>query len=264
MNLDLVGKTALITGGSRGIGKAVAFSLAGEGVDIAICAREEKSLAKTSKDLSDTFGTNVYFQTADTRDTDSINNFVSSTINKLGKIDILINNAAAPGGLVIGPLETADPEKLLSDIDTKVVGYLRASKAIAPHMKQLGWGRIINIGGLAARSGGTISGMRNIALTHLTKTLSGELGPYGINVNLVHPGVTRTERTKPLQQKISENEGVSIDELEKRSSLSVDVRRMIDASEVANVVTFLASPLSSAVTGEAIAAGGGVGPAVFP
>ena len=106
--------------------------------------------------------------------------------------------------------------------------------------------------------------MRNIALTHLTKTLSGELGPYGINVNLVHPGVTRTERTKPLQQKISENEGISIDELEKQSSLSVDVRRMIDASEVANVVTFLASPLSSAVTGEAIAAGGGVGPAVFP
>ena len=72
MNLDLVGKTALITGGSRGIGKAVAFSLAGEGVDIAICAREEKSLAKTSKDISDTFGTNVYFQTADAKDTDSI------------------------------------------------------------------------------------------------------------------------------------------------------------------------------------------------
>ena len=263
MNLDLAGKTALITGGSRGIGKAVAFSLAGEGVDIAICAREEKSLAKTSKDLSDTFGTNVYFQTADTRDTDSINNFVSSTINKLGKIDILINNAAAPGGLVMGPLETADPEKLLDDLDTKVVGYLRASKAIAPHMKRLGWGRIVNIGGLAARSGGTISGMRNIALTHLTKTLSNELGPHGINVNLVHPGATRTERTKPLQQEISENEGVSIDELEKRSSLGVDVRRMVDASEVASVVTFLASPLASAVTGEAIAAGGGVGPAVF-
>ena len=130
-------------------------------------------------------------------------------------------------------------------------------------MKRLGWGRIVNIGGLAARSGGTISGMRNIALTHLTKTLSNELGPYGINGNLVHPGATRTERTKPLQQEISENEGVSIDELEKRSSLGVDIRRMVDAAEVASVVTFLASPLASAVTGEAIAAGGGVGPAVF-
>ena len=263
MNLDLSGKTAMITGGSRGIGKSVAFSLAAEGVDIAICAREERSLAKTSKDLSNAFGTNVYFQTADTRNTESINDFVSATINKLGKVDILINNAAAPGGLVMGPLETADPEKLLDDLDTKVVGYLRASKAIAPHMKRLGWGRIVNIGGLAARSGGTISGMRNIALTHLTKTLSNELGPYGINVNLVHPGATRTERTQPLQQEISENEGVNIDELEKRSSLGVDVRRMIDASEVASLVTFLASPLASAVTGEAIAAGGGVGPAVF-
>jgi len=263
MDLDLSGKTALITGGSRGIGKSVAFSLAAEGVNIAICARKETSLAQTSKDLIDTFGTKVYFQTADTRDTESVNEFVSSTIKNLGKVDILINNAAAPGGLVMGPLATADPEKLLEDIDTKVVGYLRVSKAIAPHMKQLGWGRIINIGGLAARSGGTISGMRNLALTHLTKTLSNELGPYGINVNLVHPGATRTERTQPLQQKASENEGVSIEEIEKRAGVAVDVRRMIDASEVANLVTFLASPLASAITGEAIATGGGVGSAVF-
>ena len=126
-----------------------------------------------------------------------------------------------------------------------------------------GWGRIINIGGLAARSAGAISGMRNVALTHFTKTLSNELGPQGINVNIIHPGATRTERTAPMNQAQAKERNVSVKDVEDAVSAGIDIRRIVESEEVAFLAAFLASPKSSAITGEAIAAGGGVGSAVF-
>jgi NAD(P)-dependent dehydrogenase (short-subunit alcohol dehydrogenase family) len=137
----------------------------------------------------------------------------------------------------------------MADIDTKVVGYFRCAKAVAPHMQSQGWGRIINIGGLSARRAGTFSGMRNAALVHFTKTLSDQLGPDGITANLVHPGSTRTERTGPEQ--------------EERAAQTTSTRRMVDASEIGYVVTFLASARATAITGEVIAAGGGVPGVVY-
>ena len=173
---------------------------------------------------------------------------VQQAVDELGGLDILVNNAAAPGGLVLGPLPESDDGDLLSDINTKVVGYFRCAKAVAPHMQAQGWGRIINIGGLAARNAGTYSGLRNAALVHLTKTLSNQLGPDGINVNLVHPGATITERTS--------EEAAS-------GPMGNDIGRMVDATEVGYVVTFLASPMSVSIAGEVIAAGGGAGSSVY-
>ena len=263
MDLELKGKKAIVTGGSRGIGKAIALSLASEGVDIGICSRFMESLSATASEIERHTGQNVFFSAADTTDTESVESFISSAATELGGIDILVNNAAAPGGLVMGPLESASPDELLSDIDTKVVGYLRAAKAVAPYMKQQGWGRIINIGGLAARSAGAFSGMRNLALTHFTKTLSNELGPHGITVNIIHPGATRTERTGPMQKSQAREQDLTIEEVERKAAAGIDIRRLVESEEIAYLATFLASPKASAITGEAIAAGGGVGSAVF-
>ena len=116
-------------------------------------------------------------------------------------------------------------------------------------MRRQGWGRVINIGGLSARRAGAFSGLRNAALVHMTKTLSDQLGPDGITVNLVHPGATRTERTGPAE--------------EERGSQGNAIRRIIDASEIGYVVAFLASNKAGAITGESIAAGGGVVGAVY-
>ena len=138
---------------------------------------------------------------------------------------------------MLGPLPESDDDDLLSDINTKVVGYFRCAKAAAPHMQAQGWGRIINIGGLAARNAGTFSGLRNAALVHLTKTLSNQLGPDGINVNLVHPGATITERTS--QEAASDGASEQV--------MHVHIRRMVDATEVGYVVTFLASPKSISI-----------------
>ena len=263
MDLDLGGKTAIVTGGSRGIGKATAIELAREGVDVAICARSRDALDETADEIGRETGRRVVPIAADVTDGASVESMVEVAASAFGRIDILVNNAAMPGGLVMGPLAEADADDLMADLNTKVLGYLRCAKAVAPHMQRQGWGRIVNIGGLAARSGGTISGLRNAAVVHLTKTLSGELGPHGITVNVIHPGTTRTERSGPMYEGQAGRQGISVEEVERRVAEGIAIRRIVDAREIAYLVVFLSSPKASAITGEAIAAGGGAGPAVF-
>jgi NAD(P)-dependent dehydrogenase (short-subunit alcohol dehydrogenase family) len=249
MELELAGKVAIVTGGSKGVGKAIAQELAQEGVNVVVCARHREALEETAKALAQATGRRIVPIVADTTRWESVTRLVETTLTELGRIDILVNNAATPGGLVRGALAEADEGALLEDIDTKVVGYLRCAKAVAPHMQQRGWGRIINIGGLSGRRSGVISGLRNAAIVHLTKTLADQLGPHGITVNLVHPGATRTERTDQ--------------ETARRAAQSNAIRRMVDAQEIGQVVTFLASTKGAAITGVAIDASGGSIPVMF-
>jgi NAD(P)-dependent dehydrogenase (short-subunit alcohol dehydrogenase family) len=248
MDLGLTGRAAIVTGGSRGIGRAIARALASEGVNVAICARQRQALDEAAKALSEETGRRVIPIVADTMSSESVGRLVDTTLAAFGRVDLLVNNASTPGGMVRGPLAEADDKTLLEDIDTKVVGYLRCAKAVAPHMQGRSWGRIINIGGLSGRRSGNISGLRNAAIVHLTKTLADELGAHGITVNLVHPGPTRTERTDA--------------ETERRAATNA-IRRIVDASEIAHVVTFLASTKAANVTGVAIAARGRSIPVMF-
>ena len=248
MDLELTGRVAIVTGASRGVGKAIALELGLEGVDVAICARSRDALDTTAKGLADATGRRIVPIVADTTSSESVRRLVDTTLAQLGRIDILVNNAATPGGVVHGPLADADDKALLEDIDTKVVGYMRCAKAVAPHMQERGWGRIVNIGGLSGRRAGNISGLRNAAIVHLTKTLADQLGSHGITVNLVHPGLTRTERT---------------DEETERRARSNAIRRIVDAREIGLVVAFLASTKAAAVTGVAIDASGGSIPVMF-
>jgi NAD(P)-dependent dehydrogenase (short-subunit alcohol dehydrogenase family) len=126
-------------------------------------------------------------------------------------------------------------------------------------MRAQGWGRIVNISGLAARhAGNTVGSMRNVAVAAMSKNLADELGPAGIHVTVVHPGLTRTERTAPLLETRAKAEGMTLQALEQRMAASNSIKRLVDASEVADLVAFLASPKSIAINGEAIAAGGGM------
>ena len=264
MDLELDGKTAILTGGSKGIGKATAMELAREGVDLAICSRGSDALENAAAEVGQATGRRVVPIAADVTDRASVETMVERAASDLGRIDILVNNAAMPGGLVMGPLAEAQDEDLMADLNTKVLGYLRCARAAAPHMQLNGWGRIVNIAGLAARSGGSISGMRNAAVVHLTKTLSAELGPHGITVNTIHPGTTRTERSGPAyEEERAARQGVSVEEVERGVAEGIAIRRIVDAREIAYLVAFLVSPKAEAITGEAIAAGGGAGLSVF-
>lgn len=259
MDLELTGKVAVVTGGSRGIGKQVARQLALEGADVAIVARNPETLEATRKELADETGRRIEAFTVDTTDDASIRAMSGKVLAAFGRVDILVNSAAAPGGQQPPPkLDQIDTANFDGEMHTKVLGYLRCAREFAPSMREHGWGRIINISGLAARQAGTILGsVRNVAVVALTKNLADELGPHGINVTVVHPGTTRTERSEGVIAARAEATGLTPAEIEKQMADGNSIRHFVDAAEVAYVVTFLCSPKSIAINGDVIAAGGG-------
>jgi NAD(P)-dependent dehydrogenase (short-subunit alcohol dehydrogenase family) len=258
MDLQLRGKRAIVTGGSRGIGLAIADALASEGVDVAIAARDADALREAAGRLS-VHGTRIIGVATDTTDDQQVRDMVASVVAELGGVDILVNSAATPASSGPTPtLETLTDEAFLRELDTKVLGYLRCARAVAPHLKAAGWGRIISISGLNARNAGSISGsVRNVAVAAMTKNLADELGVHGINVTVVHPGMTVTERTPWLLSHRAEEKGVTPQDIEAGMSAGISIGRMVTAAEVASVVAFLASPRSVAINGDAVAVGGG-------
>ncbi|WP_328396591.1 SDR family NAD(P)-dependent oxidoreductase [Nocardia sp. NBC_00416] len=264
MDLNLGGKRAIVTGGSKGIGLAVARGLAAEGVDVVLAARSVEPLDAAARALAAETGRRVIGVPTDTGDDDQVRELVRRTVAELGGVDILVNSAATPwsAGSAADLADTTD-DVVRREIEIKVLGYLRTARAVAPHFVAQGWGRIINISGLGARQANSIAQtVRNISVSALTKNLADELGPKGVNVTVVHPGVTRTERlTQRLTAQAGES-GATVADLEAGLARN-SVGRIIDAREVADVVTFLASPRSIAITGDAVAVGGGVPGPVF-
>ncbi|MDX3244655.1 SDR family NAD(P)-dependent oxidoreductase [Streptomyces sp. ME18-1-4] len=263
MDLELTGRVAIVTGGSLGIGKAVTRELAREGADVVITARRLPALEATAKEIAAETGRRVVPISSDTTDTRSVRDMVRAAADELGRVDILVNGAAAPSGLVRNGVEDADPELLLADIDTKVVGYFRCAQAVTPYMKENGFGRIINIGGLTGRSSHALSGMRNLAVVHMAKALSDQLGPYGITVNTVHPGVVETEHIHELYEKEAAKRGITAAEVEADFAARTPIRRVLEAQEVAQSVCFLASPRAAAITGESLGIDGGLTRGIF-
>ncbi|TWB43968.1 SDR family oxidoreductase [Nitrospirillum pindoramense] len=258
MKLDLNERVAIVTGGSSGIGRAVAKVLAQQGTKVVITARRGDRLNTAAAELeAETAGT-VMPIPSDTTDQERVDGMVAAVMAAFDRIDILVNCAASPSSPAQGEILHLDGNALLGDLDTKVVGYARCAKAVAPHMVKRRWGRIINIGGLTGRSSNLLSGMRNVAVCHLTKTLSDQLGPDGVTVNALHPGVTQTEHIVELFETEAAKRGVSPAEIEAEFSAATPIRRVIRAEEVGYAVAFLASPLAAAITGESLAVDGGI------
>lgn len=259
MDLQLAGKRVVVTGGSKGIGKACALLLAREGCDVALVSRTQADLDAAASEIARATGRTVIGVACDTGDDESVRGMMRAVVARLGGVDILVNAAAKPGGQQPQPrLAEITDAAFNDDMNVKVLGYLRCAREAAPHMAVNGWGRIINISGLAARQTGSIIGsMRNVAVAALTKNLAEELGPLGINVTVVHPGLTRTEAIAGVIARRAASQGITPAEVESRMAEGNTVRRLIDASDIAAVVAFLASPLSVALNGDAIAAGGG-------
>jgi NAD(P)-dependent dehydrogenase (short-subunit alcohol dehydrogenase family) len=258
VDLQLTGRRALVTGGSRGIGKAVAAALLAEGAEVAIAARDPGRLDEAAAGLGGG-GLAVGAFTVDTGDDSSVRQLIAAVQDRLGGIDILVNCAARPAGQA-PPLSLPEitGDAFWSDVNVKVMGYLRCAQAVAPGMAAAGWGRIISVSGLAALSTGSVIGsIRNVAVSAMTKNLAEELGPSGVNVNAVHPGLTRTEATPGVIAAQAAASGQDPAEIERRMAARNLTRTLIDASQVAAVVAFLASPLSVSINGESIACGGG-------
>ncbi len=258
MDLGLKGRVAIVTGGSAGIGRAVARVLALEGAQVAIAARREDVLRVAAAELERETHQHILAVSTDTRVQEQVDKLVATVSAAFSRVDILVNCAANPSGLVRNEIEHLDDSALLQDLDTKVVGYARCAKAVASIMIRQRWGRIINIGGLTGRASNVISGMRNAAVCHLTKTLSDQLGPAGITVNAIHPGVIQTEHIVELFQREAKQRGTTVAEIEAEYAQATPIRRIIRAEEVGHAVAFLASDLAASVTGESLAVDGGI------
>jgi NAD(P)-dependent dehydrogenase (short-subunit alcohol dehydrogenase family) len=246
MDLGLAGSRALVTGRSRGIGLAVARSLAAEGARVALLGRDRDALAGAAALV----GRGTLTVRADTTDDAAVRAAVDQVARELEGLDVVVNAAApralpgqATGGLGL------DDEDFLRQVDVKALGYVRVVRAAAPHLEQDGGGRVVNIGGMNARATRSITGsVRNIAVVAITKNLADELGPLGVSVTCVHPGATVTDR-------------VADDEAFREIAAKNGIGRPITADEVAGVVTFLASPRAAAANGGVLTLDGGrVGP----
>jgi len=249
MDLELAGKLAIVTGGSRGIGKAVARELAREGASVVVVGRDQAALDASAQELSRETGRPVVAIAADTGSDDSVRAMVAAAVERLGGVDILVNAAAQPGGQAPPPrLAEISDAQFWPDVNVKVMGYLRCIREVVPHMAARGGGRIVSVSGLAARTtGSTIGSIRNVAVAALTKNLADELAPQRISLVVVHPGPVRTEKTPA-------------DAPTPTASL---LGRRVDAREVAYVVAFLASERALGINGDAIAVGGGVRGPIF-
>ncbi|HEY9274312.1 SDR family NAD(P)-dependent oxidoreductase, partial [Achromobacter sp.] len=232
-------------------------------VRVAIVARRQAQLDEVAAEITKATGVEVLGVAADVSDTAQVNAMMQRVAEHFGRIDILVNGAAHPGGLVRSEIEEADPEGLLEDINIKVVGYMRCAKAAAPHMRQGGFGRIVNIGGLTGRGSKQLSGMRNVAICHMTKTLSDQLGPHGITVNVIHPGVVETPHIHELYEKEAAKQGLTAAQVEANYARATPIRRVLQPAEIADAVLFLASPRAGAITGESLGVDGGITRGIF-
>ena len=259
VDLQLKDRRAIVTGGSRGIGKQVARVLVEEGARVVIVARGQGELDSTAAELGD----RVFPIRCDTGQDASVSAMVASARAWLGGIDILVNGAAQPGGQSKPPeLSAITGEAVWTDMNVKVMGYLRCIREAVPHM-QAG-GRIVNISGLAARStGSTIGSMRNVAVAAMTKNLADELGPKGISVVVVHPSTVRTEKTASVvKARAAETGRTEADVLAEMANANV-LHRIIDAAEVADVIAFLCSPKAIGINGDAVVVGGGTPRSIY-
>ncbi len=257
MDLQLKGKTALVTGGSEGIGKGIARALAREGVDVAVCARRKDKLDQAAAEIAKETGRKVIAIPADlTKDADA-KNFVEQGHRALGRVDIMVNNAgSAPGG-VIEHLSEADWTQAMQ---LKFMGYVRCLRYVLPIMVRQGGGRVVNLignDGVKHSYWEIAPGAANAAGQNLTMSLASQYGRHNISLCAVNPGPVRTERWAGLVAAMSRDMKLSYEEADKLAPASIPMGRIAEVEEIANLVAMLASPLMHFVNGTMIEIDGG-------
>jgi NAD(P)-dependent dehydrogenase (short-subunit alcohol dehydrogenase family) len=257
MDLAMKGKTAIVTGASEGIGKAITHVLAREGVDVAICARRKEPLEATAAEIAKETGRKIHAFTADLTKSADAENFIKQAHKALGRIDILVNNAgSAPGGVI----EHLSEDDWASALQLKFMGYVRCMKHVLPIMVQQKKGRVVN---LIGNDGVKVSyweiapGAANAAGQNLTKSLASQYGKHNISFCAVNPGPVRTERWAGLVKAMARDMNLSFEEADKLAPSSIPLGRIAECDEVANLVAYLASDLAFFVNGTMIEIDGG-------
>jgi 3-oxoacyl-[acyl-carrier protein] reductase len=247
MLIDLGGKVAIVTGAGRGIGHAIATTLAREGVTVIVTDIQPDALASVAAEWQANSWPGAQ-QVADIRLADDCRRVVAETERQFGRVDILVNNAGVAGG---GPVETLNEEVWDRNFDINLKGTMLMCQAVIPTMKRQRAGRILNAASFAAiipSVGGAAYAASKAGVESLTRVLAGELGPYEITVNAYAPGMIPTEMNHFAERPEADQE---------RLLDTLTLRRWGDPQDVANLVCFLASDLAGYITGTMIDISGG-------
>ncbi|MPZ98429.1 MAG: SDR family oxidoreductase [Dehalococcoidia bacterium] len=263
MDLGLSGKVAIVTGGSEGIGKAAAVSLAREGARVAICARRPDVLERAAEEIRAATGAEVLAVPCDVTDAARVQSMVQQVTERWGGVDILLNNA---GTSAAARFEDVADETWETDLGIKVYGAIYCTRAVLPFMKAAGGGRIINIttpGGKAAGAGSLPTSMARAAGIALTKAMSRDYAPDNILVNTVCIGLIKSGQHERRYERQQERDpSVTLEQFYEGMGGRVPLGRVGEASEAGDVICFLASDRASYVTGSAINIDGGSSPVV--
>jgi NAD(P)-dependent dehydrogenase (short-subunit alcohol dehydrogenase family) len=249
VDLGLKDSTALVTGASKGIGRASALALAQEGCDVAINARTPEDLERAAKEIADATGRRVVPIAGDMSNPDDVERVVNQAIADLSHLDIAITCAgSSPGGLI----EELTEEHWRISLGLNFMGYVRTCKAVLPHMRERGSGSVVLVvgnDGLKPSYWEVTAGAANAADINFASSAAEQYGRYGVRVNTVNPGPVDTDRWDGLEKAFARDKGVTQERAHALAVSSIPLGRICTAEEVANVVAFLASPRASFING---------------
>jgi 3-oxoacyl-[acyl-carrier protein] reductase len=249
VDFGLTDSTALVTGASKGIGRASALALAQEGCDVAINARTPDELERTAQELAEETGRRIIPVPGDMSDPDDVERVVASAIAELGHLDIAVTCAgSSPGGLI----EELTEEHWRVSLGLKFMGYFRTCKAVLPHMRERGSGSVVLVvgnDGLKPSYWEVTAGAANAADINFASSAAEQYGRYGVRVNTVNPGPVNTDRWDGLEKAFARDKGVTQERAHELAVSSIPLGRICTAEEVANLVAFVASPRASFING---------------
>jgi len=258
MDLQLKNRTAIVLASTKGLGKATAACLAQEGANVTVCGRDEETLAAVKKELEQATGRAPLAIAADVTRAEDIVKVVDETVRQFGGVDILINNS---GGPKPGTFDTLTDEDWVKAFELNLLSYVRAIRAVLPHMRANKFGRIVNFTSTSIKQpleNLILSNTFRTGVAGLAKSLASELAPDGILINTIGPGRIATDRVAQLDQISAERTGRSAEEVKRIESAKIPLGRYGKPEEFARVVAFFASPANSYVTGQSLLVDGGL------
>jgi 3-oxoacyl-[acyl-carrier protein] reductase len=257
VDLGLRNRVALVAAASRGLGRAIAEELAAEGAAVVMCARDPDVLERACAEIAERTRADVHAVVADVATQEGTDTVAAEALSRFGRVDVLVTNA---GGPPPGPFEAHGWDAWERAVQLTLRSAVELTRLVLPGMKERRWGRVINVTSITVKQpvdGLMLSNAIRAAVTGFARTLANEVASFGITVNNILPGYTRTERVEQLNRATAKREGIAVEDVQRRIETQIPMGRLGEPRELAALAAFLASERASYITGQSVAVEGG-------